>query len=230
MTRSLSQSLAGGSAVMWALDWLERAGFAPTPANVQAVYSWEFAESGAGGGMWNPLNTTQGGYAGESNANSVGVKNFARRDDGLDANARVIHNGFYPLVVAAFTRGNDASAIVRAITSSPWGTRAIALRPVLGTPGRVPQALLQVDPPKEEPVAVRLFHAPNPPDPNRFCGAVVDVQARSIDVVGARLEPAEHPANPHPWWGVEEWREGGAGAFVVTAADTAEYHYKVIPL
>lgn len=131
MTRSLSESLGGGSPDGWALDFLAAAGFPATPGNVQVVVSWEYAESGSGGGMWNPLNTTQGGYDGETDLNSVGVKNYVRREDGIAANARVIHNGYYPRVVAAFGRGNDPRTICDLITESPWGTGMISLR---GTP------------------------------------------------------------------------------------------------
>lgn len=90
--------------------------------------------------MFNPLNTTQGGYAGESDFNKVGVKNYRTYDDGIAANARVIHNGFYPRVVGAFLRGNSASTICDLITLSPWGTGPIPLRgtPQPGTfPGRI---------------------------------------------------------------------------------------------
>lgn len=128
MTRSLAESLGGRSPDQWALDFLAAARFHPTPDNVRAVVSWEYAESGAGGGMYNPLNTTQGGYAGETDYNSVGVKNYARYDDGIVANARVIHNGYYALAVDRFRRGDNARATCDAITASPWGTGYIALR------------------------------------------------------------------------------------------------------
>lgn len=128
MTRSLTESLGGGTPQAWAVDWLHAAGFPQTASNITVVYSWEYAESSGGGGMWNPLNTTQGGYPGESDFNSVGVKNYAARVHGLEANAKVIHNGFYPAAVQAFQRGDDAPTTIRAITSSPWGTRRIVLR------------------------------------------------------------------------------------------------------
>lgn len=139
MTRSLEESLAGTSPTDWANDFLHRAGFPLTPSNVQVVYSWEYAESGGGGGMWNPLNTTQGGYAGESDFNSVGVKNYAVREDGIAANAKVIHNGYYPMVVGLFQLGNNAQAVVNAITASPWGTRHIQLLDVPGEPQKPTQ-------------------------------------------------------------------------------------------
>lgn len=146
MTTSLNQSLAGTSPVDWANDFLHRAGFPVTPANVQVVYSWEFAESGGGGGLWNPLNTTQDGYAGESDFNSVGVKNYVTREDGLNANAKVIHNGYYPMVVGLFMLGNNPNAIVNAITASPWGTRHIQLLDVPGGPVTPPPVPEKVHP------------------------------------------------------------------------------------
>lgn len=137
MTHSLSQSLGGGSPAAWAEDFLRAAQFPVTPANVQTVYSWEFAESGGGGGMWNPLNTTQTGYPGETpynDNNGHPVQNYARREDGIAANAKVIRNGYYKDAVAAFERGDNAQDTVNAITRSPWGTRHIMLIPVAGYP------------------------------------------------------------------------------------------------
>jgi hypothetical protein len=131
VTRSLAETLDGGDPVLWARDFLRVAGFPESDANVQLVYSWEYAESGGGGGMWNPLNTTQGGYPGESDYNAVGVKNYARRADGLAANAKVIRNGYYPNVVILMEQGRNAHAIATAIESSPWGTRYL---PILAMP------------------------------------------------------------------------------------------------
>lgn len=133
MTRSLSETLGGGAPGTWARDFLIVAQLPVTAENVRVVYFWEYAESGGGGGMWNPLNTTQQ-WPGATNANSVGVKNYARRSDGLGANARVIRNGLYGPVIAAFERGDDAAATVAAITSSPWGTRHINLGGGGGSP------------------------------------------------------------------------------------------------
>lgn len=169
MTRSLSESLGGGSPDAWALDFLAAARFAPTNANVQAVVSWEYAESSGGGGMWNPLNTTQGGYPGETDFNSVGVKNYAQRADGIAANARVIHNGYYPAVVALFTFGANARAICDAVTRSPWGTGYITLR---GTVTPAPPT------PKGEPMLIASPHKPS--IPGRVAAAVWSPDAPDV--------------------------------------------------
>jgi hypothetical protein len=137
VTRSLSESLGGGSPESWAHDWLAVAGFPTTGENLRVVVAWEWAESGGGGGMWNPLNTTQG-WPNATNANSVGVKNYASRNDGLGANAKVIHNGLYGPVVAAFDRGDNAYVTVGAIVTSPWGTRRINLGGPIPTPAPAP--------------------------------------------------------------------------------------------
>lgn len=161
MTRSLQESLGGRSPDQWALDFLARAGFPATPANVQAVVSWEYAESGAGGGMFNPLNTTQGGYAGETDFNSVGVKNYARYEDGIAANAKVIHNGYYPRVVDAFMAGTNARLICDNVTASPWGTGYIALRGPVPVPAPIQGEEMTIVASPHKPVA-----------PGRVAGAV----------------------------------------------------------
>jgi hypothetical protein len=101
--------------------------------------------------MWNPLNTTQDGYPGETNFNSVGVKNYASRADGLAANARVILNGYYPHVIDQFFTGTDPRATADAITASPWGTGHIDLRGPVAPPPVVA---------KGEPMIVASPHKP----------------------------------------------------------------------
>lgn len=139
MTRNLAETLGGATPEQWAADFLRVAGFPLTPANVLVVVSWEYAESAGGGGMFNPLNTTQGGYVGETDFNSVGVKNYASYADGVAANARVIHNGYYRDAVTLFERGDDAPATAAAITASPWGTGPITLRGTSSTPAPKPK-------------------------------------------------------------------------------------------
>ena len=62
-------------------------------SNVQAITAWEQAEGTKA--AFNPLATTQGGFTGETQFNSVGVKNYTSYQDGLDANVKVITNGLY---------------------------------------------------------------------------------------------------------------------------------------
>ena len=111
---------AGVDAVQWAKDFLTQIGAPITASNVQAITAWEQAEGTKA--AYNPLATTQGGFAGETQFNSVGVKNYVSYQDGLAANVKVINNGLYPNILAALQQGNDAMAVAQAIANSPWGT------------------------------------------------------------------------------------------------------------
>ena len=111
---------AGVDPVQWAKDFLTRLGAPITSANVQAITAWEQAEGTKA--AYNPLATTQGGFAGETQFNSVGVKNYTSYQDGLDANVKVINNGLYSNILAALQQGNDPMAVAKAIAASPWGT------------------------------------------------------------------------------------------------------------
>jgi len=111
---------AGVDPVQWAKDFLTRLGAPITPSNVQAITAWEKAEGTKA--AFNPLATTQGGYTGETTFNSVGVKNYASYQDGLDANVQVINNGLYTNILAALQQGTSAQAVAQAVASSPWGT------------------------------------------------------------------------------------------------------------
>lgn len=113
---------AGVDSVQWAKDFLTRLNAPITSENVRAITAWEQAEGTRA--SYNPLATTQGGFAGETNFNSVGVKNYVSYADGLDANVKVINNGRYANILAALQQGNDANAVARAIADSPWGTGA----------------------------------------------------------------------------------------------------------
>ena len=75
--------------------------------------------------------TTQGGFAGESKFNSVGVKNYASYQDGIAANVHALTNGRYANILSALGAGNSAVAVAQAIKDSPWGTGGLVLK-VLG--------------------------------------------------------------------------------------------------
>ena len=114
---------AGVDPVQWAKDFLSRLNAPITNENMRAITAWEKAEGTAA--KFNPLATTQSGFNGESNFNSVGVKNYMSYADGLDANVKVINNGLYSNILAALQRGDDAHSVAQAITNSPWGTGAL---------------------------------------------------------------------------------------------------------
>ena len=70
-----------------------------TSENVRAIAAWEQAEGTKA--SFNPLATTQSGFAGETKFNSVGVKNYATYQDGIDANAHALLNGRYTNILDA---------------------------------------------------------------------------------------------------------------------------------
>jgi hypothetical protein len=125
-TSSGSLNAAGVDPVQWARDFLTKLGKPITSDNVRALTAWQQAEGTAA--HFNPLATTQGGYTGETQFNSVGVKNYASYDDGLNANIKAITNGLYSNILSALSAGNDANAVAKAIANSPWGTGSLVER------------------------------------------------------------------------------------------------------
>ncbi len=117
---------AGVDSVGWARDFLSKLGMPITSENVKAVTAWEQAEGTKA--SFNPLATTQSGFSGETRFNSVGVKNYATYQDGIDANVHALTNGRYTNILSALQAGNDATAVAQAIKDSPWGTGGGVLR------------------------------------------------------------------------------------------------------
>jgi hypothetical protein len=125
-TSSGTLNRAGVDPVQWARDFLTKLGMPVTSENVRAITAWEQAEGTKA--HFNPLATTQAGFAGETRFNRVGVKNYATYQDGIDANVRAITNGRYANILAALQAGNNAMAVAQAIASSPWGTHGGVIR------------------------------------------------------------------------------------------------------
>ena len=111
---------AGVDPVQWAKDFLTKLGMPVTQSNLQAITAWEQAEGTKA--AFNPLATTQSGFAGETTFNHVGVKNYVSYQDGIDANVKVITNGLYGNILAALQQGTSAQAVAQAVADSPWGT------------------------------------------------------------------------------------------------------------
>ena len=125
-TSSGELNRAGVDSIGWARDFLTELNMPITSENIRAVSAWEQAEGTKA--SFNPLATTQGGFAGETRFNSVGVKNYATYQDGIDANAHALMNGRYQNVLDALRAGNSATAVAQAISDSPWGTHGGVLR------------------------------------------------------------------------------------------------------
>ncbi len=125
-TTSGKLNRAGVDSVGWARDFLTTLGMPITSENVRAVSAWEQAEGTKA--SFNPLATTQSGFTGETRFNSVGVKNYATYQDGIDANVHALTNGRYANILAALRAGDNATAVAQAIKDSPWGTGGGVLR------------------------------------------------------------------------------------------------------
>jgi hypothetical protein len=132
-TSSGTLNRAGVDSAQWARDFLTKLNMPITAENVRAISAWEQAEGTKA--SFNPLATTQGGFAGETRFNSVGVKNYATYQDGIDANVHALTNGRYTNILDALRAGNSAQAVAQAIANSPWGTHGGVLR-VLASQGQ----------------------------------------------------------------------------------------------
>ena len=132
-TSSGQLNRAGVDPIQWARDFLAQLNLPITAENVRAISAWEQAEGTKA--SFNPLATTQSGFAGETRFNSVGVKNYMTYQDGIDANAHAILNGRYTNILDALRAGNSADAVAQAIANSPWGTNGGVLR-VLAAQGQ----------------------------------------------------------------------------------------------
>lgn len=117
----------------WAHALLAGGGWPRTACNVNAVAGW----AGAEGGHWsnkakfNPLNTTKrmpGSYPINRVAGTPGVQAYRSWADGITATLDTLRNGNYGRVIAALQAGNNAQAVVNAVTTpdpvtgKKWGT------------------------------------------------------------------------------------------------------------
>jgi murein L,D-transpeptidase YcbB/YkuD len=111
----------------WANAFLARLGVPQSPGNVLGVVTWitsEFGEQSPIGAAFNPLATTYG-MPNDSQFNSVGVKNYASWEDGVEANARTLsedHPG-YAEILGAMASDAGAVTIINHVHDSVWGSK-----------------------------------------------------------------------------------------------------------
>ncbi len=111
----------------FARDVLTRIGAPVTADNVRAMVAWQMAEGTRA--SFNPLATVRSSnQPGESQFNSVGVKNFGSYQAGVDTTVGALENGLYGNIIAALQRGNDAQGVAQAVANSRWGTGQGVLR------------------------------------------------------------------------------------------------------
>ena len=109
----------------WAPAVLKRLGMPITPANVAFLTKWQSAEGGTA--TYNPLNTTQS-WAGATNYNSVGVKNYSTPAVGLDATVKTLTNGYYNPILDQLKTGAPRWTPEVGKALNTWGTGSSWLR------------------------------------------------------------------------------------------------------
>jgi hypothetical protein len=101
-----------------------------TPAKARFFEAWAQAEGTKA--AYNPFATTRRGFAGESQFNSVGVKNYPDLKTGIDATVSTLQLSYYTGLVDLLRRDDvTAEQLAAAVAKSPWGTGTGVLR-VLG--------------------------------------------------------------------------------------------------
>lgn len=137
----------------WQQTILKGIGAPDTPQNELFVNDWAKAEGGSAEN--NPFNTTQPVPGALGNYNSVGVKRYASPQQGIAATLATLKNGRYGSILQALRQGTDAKASARALAGSPWGTGALVLKMLGGTPGASPASPMATATPVQPAVAPR---------------------------------------------------------------------------
>jgi hypothetical protein len=89
-----------------------------TAQNLRVLDAWQRAEGSTS--SWNPFNSTQSSrQAGETNYNSIGVKNYPSEDAGIKATVATLKNGYYGPMITAL-KNNNQEAFIAAVVASPW--------------------------------------------------------------------------------------------------------------
>jgi len=101
-----------------------------TPEKLRFFSAWAQAEGTKA--QYNPFATTRKGFQGETQFNSVGVKNYPDLKTGIKATVDTLKLSYYTSIVDLIRSPNaTAEDLAKAVAASPWGTGTGVLR-VLG--------------------------------------------------------------------------------------------------
>lgn len=114
----------------WASDYLKALGNSnPSPGVVNWVVGWtDYETSGPPGAYYNLLNTTQPGFGGYEGSNiggaalQAGVKDYPDYTSGINANATVTENGYYPQLLSDLRNNNLNDLIGSSLVTNELGT------------------------------------------------------------------------------------------------------------
>lgn len=125
------------AAPAWEQMLAQAVGAPLTPETRRFFDAWRQAEGGTA--SFNPFNTTQPA-PGATSYNSVGVRNYPSLEEGVQATADTLRNGYYRPLLSDLQHGASAVQLARDVAASPWGTGSGVLR-VLGAGGAAPAQL-----------------------------------------------------------------------------------------
>ena len=193
------------SPAQFAVALLRQGQWPVSGSNVCAMMAWEAAEGGHfinGASRYNPINTTQS-MPGDSIFNSVGVRNYPDWSTGVAATLKTLSLGFYDGIRTALAAGDDASAVLAAVSQSPWGTkfegqcldwaadfdeqRKTALAEIAAADGAVAQAAPRLDAANKAQAKLAIKYDAMQAEINK-ARAQLAVFARSLYIVGVEPE------------------------------------------
>jgi hypothetical protein len=107
----------------FSISQLVEVGFSTSINNVRSMVTWAVSENANGNGAhWNIWDTEEV-MPGDSDFNTVGVKNYPDEQTGLLAFKRTLFNGYYPLIINCLARSAAPAETLNAVYNSPWGSK-----------------------------------------------------------------------------------------------------------
>ncbi len=150
-----------GTRRQWAKDFAAALGNAnPSASTLSWISAWLAKENTRA--RFNPLATTYN-LPPNTDFNSVGVKNFATRNQGIEATVRTLrgaHAGYADIIKGIAT--NDPQTAANGLMVAPWGTNGAAVMAVWKT-SDVGDAMLKSEP---ETATSSSIAKPEPPPSN----------------------------------------------------------------
>ena len=94
-------------------------GINPTPTNVAFGVAWAaYEDTQARNNIW----ATTEPWSGSTLFNTVGVRNYATWQNGVNATVATLLNGYYDKILFALHKDEDVLDLLEALTNSPWGS------------------------------------------------------------------------------------------------------------